>query len=97
MKTELEEQPETAIKEKHGGIKLYVRKFYCTCWPKVNWDHLVGACQNAQQMLHQKSKQFTQHWQSRTEGKLLRKYAAVINGCKNFKDSYTTAQHGLKR
>lgn len=56
MKTELEEQPETAIKEKHGGIKLYVRKFYCTCWPKVNWDHLVGACQNAQQMLHQKSK-----------------------------------------
>lgn len=32
-----------------------------------NWEHFVGACQNAEQMLHQKSKQFTEHWQTRTE------------------------------
>lgn len=32
-----------------------------------NWEHFVGACQNAEQILHQKSKQFTEHWQTRAE------------------------------
>lgn len=47
------------------GIKFHIRKVYCTCCPKVNCEDFAGACQNVE--LHQKSKQFTQHWQSRTE------------------------------
>lgn len=56
------------------GIKFQVRKVYYIFWPKVNWERFVGACQNSEQMLHQKCKQFTQHWQSRTEEKELSKY-----------------------
>lgn len=55
--------------ETYAHIKLPVRKVYCICWPQFNLEHFVGACQNAEQMLHRKSKQFTQPWQPRTKGK----------------------------
>lgn len=38
---------------------------------KHQQENFVSACQNAEQMLQQKSKQFIQHWQSRTEEKKL--------------------------
>lgn len=60
--------------KRYVDVEFHVRKVYCICWPKVNWEHFVGACQNAEQMLQQESKQFTQHWQSRAEGKELSKY-----------------------
>lgn len=71
MITALKELPETANKGKHmwasdsmqeKSIAFVGQKSF-----RNNWEHFVGACQNAEQILHQKSKQFTEHWQTRAE------------------------------